>query len=61
MRVKELKEKLNEFGDNLIIMIPNMDWTPHSNQPHCVSPTDVYQGVNEADGCVFIESLDEDE
>ena len=26
MTVKELKEKLNEFPDHLVVMVPNVDW-----------------------------------
>lgn len=58
MTVKELKEKLNEFNDNLIVMIPNEKLYRDPDAFWCVSATDIYQGVNEADGCVFIENTD---
>ena len=53
MTVKELKEELNKFNDNLIVMIPNKRtnkdlWFPY------IAAGDIYQGTNEADGCVFI-------
>ena len=58
MKVKELKEKLNEFDDNLIVMIPNKDYYLKFDSWHDVPATNIYQGVNEADGCVFIENSD---
>lgn len=61
MTVKELKEKLNQFNDNLIVMIPNMDWTPFNNQFECVPATSVTQGVNEFDGAIFIDNYTEED
>lgn len=61
MTVKELKEKLNEFQDNLVIMIPNAGWHTYSLAPPDIPATDVYRGVNEADGCVFIDSYEEED
>ena len=54
MTVKELKEKLNQFDDNLIVMIPdkiknNKSWFHYSEADY------LYLGFNEADGCLFIE------
>lgn len=60
MTVKELREKLFEFSDNLIVMIPNIDWNPYGNEPECVVARNVARGVNEADGCVFIDDYEED-
>jgi hypothetical protein len=57
MTVKELKEKLNEFDEHLIVMIPNTDYD--SLFPYALA-TNVGKGVNEADGCVFIDSYEED-
>lgn len=54
MTVKELKEKLNKFNDNLVVMIPNKRKNKDLWLPYIVA-SDIYQGVNEADGCVFIE------
>ena len=59
MKVKELKEKLNEFDDNLIVMIPNKNYYFSFNACEDVPANDVYQGVNEADGCLFIDSYEE--
>ena len=62
MAVKELKEKLEQFDDNLIVMIPNIDWNPYNNSHHDVLATHVSRGVNEFDGCVFIDDyIEEDE
>ena len=61
MTVKELKEKLNDFNDNFIVMIPNADWHPYSLMPHNVPVTNVSRGVNEADGCVFLDYYVEDD
>lgn len=55
MTVKELKEQLNKFDDNLVVMIPNPNWHPFGNSPTKVVASSVAKGVNEMDGCVFIE------
>lgn len=60
MTVKELKEKLNEFDDNLIVMIPNRYWEDPC-QKYDVAATHVSQGVNEFDGCVFISDYEEND
>lgn len=55
MTVKKLKEKLEIYPDNFIVMIPDSD------SPIWFAPaTDVYRGCNEADRCVFIDSYEED-
>lgn len=61
MTVKELREKLNQFDDNMIVMIPNMDWSPFHKTPSVVAATSVTRGCNEADGCVFIDSYMEED
>lgn len=61
MTVKELKEKLNQFPDNLIITIPNQDWSPFGNKPQSIPAKHVSRGCNEADGCVFIDDYEEHE
>ena len=55
MTVKELKEKLEQFDDNFIVMIPNKDYYLEDPAFPDVVAKDVYQGVNEADGVIFIE------
>ena len=61
MTVKELKEKLNQFPDHLVVMIPNMSWTPFNNQFECVTAKNVTQGVNEFDGALFIDDYVEED
>lgn len=56
MTVKELKEKLNQFDDNLIIMIPDAE-SPIGYK----SLYHVTQGVNEADCTLFLDAYDEEE
>lgn len=60
MTVKELKEKLNEFNDNLVVMIPNRYWES-SCQTYDIPATHISQGVNEFDGGVFIDAYEEDD
>lgn len=54
MTVKELKDKLNEYDDRLIVMIPHENRGIHLYFPY-IEAGDIYQGVNEVDGCLFIE------
>ena len=54
MTVKELKELLNKFDDNLIVMIPNRYWE-EAGQPYEVPILSVAQGVNEFDGYLLID------
>ena len=54
MTVKELKEKLNEFDDRLLVFF-------RAGEGYNLL-TDVYRGVNEADGCLFLDDCwDEDD
>lgn len=61
MTVKELREKLNKFDDNLIVMIPNRDYHLEFDAFPDIVATNVSQGVNEADGAIFIECWEEDD
>ena len=62
MTVKELKKKLEQFPDNLIVMIPNSDIDEEQPFQMCNVPAKgVSRGVNEADGCLFIDSYEEDD
>ena len=58
MTVKELKEKLEQFPDNCIVLIPNenKDQTPSIY----VVVENVARGVNEMDGCVIIDAYIEE-
>jgi hypothetical protein len=56
MTVKELKEQLNKFDDHLIVMIPDfLSVTEYIPLKH------LGQGVNEADGCLFLDAYEEDD
>ena len=54
MTVKELKEKLNQFDDRLIVLaLDNIgNYFPILN---------VIKGFNEADGCLFLDGYEEDD
>lgn len=56
MTVKELKEKLEQFNDNIIVMIPD-DYSPTGY----TMATHISSGVNEADGCIFLTDYVEDD
>lgn len=60
MTVKELKEKLNKFDDNLLVMIPCENPNKCIYFPYTAA-THVSRGLNEADGCVFISDYEEDD
>lgn len=61
MTVKELKEKLNQFDDNLIVMIPNEDLYRLANPVWAVPALNVTKGLNELDGCVFIDGYEKED
>jgi hypothetical protein len=56
MTVKELKEQLNKFDDRLTVMIPDFN-SVINNTPL----KHLYQGVNEADGCLFLDAYEEND
>jgi hypothetical protein len=64
MTVKELKEALNRFDDNLLVLMP-LPQTIIYDQLTFPYPyahiTNVTQGVNELDGCVFLDDYEEDD
>ncbi len=60
MTVKELKEKLEQFDDDLTVFIP----CELPDMCECFPFTrakNISQGVNEYDGAVFIDAYEEDE
>lgn len=61
MTVGELKARLKQFPDDLTVLVPNIDWTPLNHVPEMIIATNVTQGINEYDGCVFIDDYVEDE
>lgn len=61
MTVKELKEKLNQFHDNCIVLVPNKDLYRLKGACDYVPATSVTVGINEFDGLVFIDDYVEDD
>ena len=62
MTVKELKEKLNQFHDNCIVVVPNKTYTPGvKGSFEWTVALNVTRGVNELDGIVFIDDYVEDD
>lgn len=59
MTVKELKEKLNQFDDYLIVMIPNREYGSGDSMFPDTPALHISQGVNELDGYVFIDDYEE--
>lgn len=56
MTVKELKEKINQFPDNLIVMIPNSNLHKFKDPIWWYVPViSVARGCNESDGFVYID------
>lgn len=51
MTAKELREQLERFPDNCIVMIPSGNGF--------IPATNVSIGCNELDGCVFIDDYEE--
>jgi len=52
MTVKQLKETLDRFDDDLSVFIANGEGYGRL--------TGISQGVNEADGCLFLDDYEED-
>ena len=60
MTVRELIEKLEQFPENCVVMIPDPDWSPSKSCPY-IHATSAARGVNEMDGVVIIDDYVEDE
>jgi hypothetical protein len=60
MTVKELKEMLNQFDDNCIVVVPKIDWEKFGLLDYEVAEN-VAIGINEFDNVVFIDGSVEDE
>jgi hypothetical protein len=61
MTVKELKERLEQFPENCVVLIPNCGWHPYSIDPPEIPAKSVTRGVNELDGCVIIDDYEEED
>ena len=57
MTVRELKKRLEQFDDNIIVLIPNTGWHPYSIDP----PETPATSVSRVDGCVVIDNYEEDD
>lgn len=61
MTVKELKEQLNKFDDNLIVMIPDPNATVKFGCLVSMRAKHVSRGTNSLDGFLFIDDYVEDD
>ena len=61
MTVKELKEKLEQFPENCVVLVPNENLYMDRNALFYVVAENVARGINEMDGCVIIDDYVEDE
>jgi hypothetical protein len=61
MTVKELKEKLNQFDDDFIVLVPNRHLYTHFFVPRFVRATNVAKGISGADGYILIDNHVEDD
>lgn len=61
MIVKELKEKLEHFPENYVVLIPNQNLYKDRNPPFYTQAENVSKGMNETDGCVIIDDYVEEE
>lgn len=56
MTVRELKEELNKYDDNLRVFVPTID----GNLPYYYEILNVSQGVNEMDQMLILDDCEED-
>ena len=61
MTVRELKEKLEQFPENCVVLVPNENLYKDRNSFFYVVAENVARGINEMDGCVIIDDYVEDE
>ena len=61
MTVRELKEKLEQFPENCVVLVPNENLYMDRNALFYVVAKNVARGVNEMDGCVIIDDYVEDD
>ena len=61
MTVKELKEKLEQFPENCVVLVPNENLYKDFTPKWYVVATNVARGINEMDGYVIIDDYVEDE
>jgi hypothetical protein len=61
MTVKELKEKLEQFPENCVVLVPNENLYLDRGAFFYVQAENVARGVNEMDGCVIIDDYVEED
>lgn len=61
MTVCELKERLDRFPENCVVLIPNVESIRGDSAPSHVPVTCVTIGCNELDGCIFLDGDEEEE
>lgn len=61
MTVRELKERLEQFPENCIVLIPNENLYKDFMPNWYVVAKHVGRGVNEMDGCVIIDDYEEED
>lgn len=61
MTVKELKEKLNEFNENFVVLIPKSDFENSTASFPYTSNIHIAQGFNELDCAVIIDDAEEED
>jgi hypothetical protein len=61
MTVKELKEKLEQFPENCVVLVPNENLYKDFIPKWYVVATNVARGTNGMDGYVIIDDYVEDE
>ena len=61
MTVRELKEKLEQFPENCVVLVPNGNLYKDFIPKWYVVATNVVRGVNEMEGFVIIDDYVEDE
>ena len=61
MTVKELKEKLNEFNENFVVLIPKSDFKNSKSCFPYTSNLHIAKGFNELDCAVIIDDYVEED
>ena len=61
MTVRELKEKLERFPDDCVVLIPNENLYKDRGAFFYIPAENVSRGINELDGCVIIDDDVENE
>ena len=60
MTIEQLKEELDKFPEDLIVMVPNSDLHRSPRPIWFLPATSVARGVDEEDGFVFVDNYEEE-